>query len=393
MDDASHKAVGATHEDLPGVIDLVDRVMRTHHAQTMLTDYPLVYQEGNLQNLSIIKQVGRVAAVVPFVEHHVVHADCHFRVGIISPTATDPRHRRQGLGRRCLKRAVERMTAEGIEISVLWTLVSTFPFYECADFQAVRTQAQVFDLDLLADPQLFVDRGLTISQATGSRDELSAIQRLHEQEACGVLRPQAAYRSLFSLPGSTTLLARDDSGQIRGYLLISISVNKPGIVEGGGDPMVLDNLVRVALHEHFTYWRHEDPLPVYDYPSGSQLGALMRDKVPERQRPWSDHQMIRINCPRALFQCLQPWLVQRNGGRKHEFSLQVTDDDEKPISFHFNEQGLELDCRICRRHLHCTRRQLTAMLFGEHLSRRVQIPDEWVGLGQFYFPIWILDHS
>ena len=387
------KAIGATQDDLSGVIDLVDRVMRTNQAQSMLTDYPLVYQEENLENISIIKQQDRVAAAVPFVAHAVSHTGCQFRVGIISPTATDPRHRRQGLGRRCLQRAVEKMTAEGLELSVLWTLVSTFPFYEGADFQAVRTQAHIYDLDLLADPQVFADRGLAISKATGSSDELSAIQQLHEQETCGIQRPQAAYRALFSLPGSTTLLARDNSGKIQGYLLISGSVNKPGIVEGGGDPRVLENLVRAAMQEHFLYWRHEDPLPVYDYPSGSQLGALMRAKVPERQRPWTDHQMIRVNRPRAFFESLRPWLVQRNAGREQEFSLQLTDDNDTSISLHFNESGLEIGRGTCRRHLQCTRRQLSSILLGEHLSRRLQIPDEWMELGPFYFPIWILDHS
>ena len=393
MDDANPKAVGATRDDLSGVIDLVDRVMRKSHSQSMLTDYPLVYRDGNLENISIIKQQGQVAAVVPFIAHAVEHAGCQFRVGIISPTATDPRHRRKGLGRRCLERAVEKMTAAGIELSVLWTLVSTFPFYECADFQAIRTQVHVFDLDLLADPQLFVDHGLTISRASGRSDELAAIQRLHEQEPCGIQRPQPAYRALFSLPGSTTLLARDRRGQILGYLLTSISVNKPGIVEGGGDPSVLENLLRVALREHLLYWRHEDPLPVYDYPSGSQLGALMRAKAPERQSRWSDHQMIRINRPRAFFESLRSSLAQRNGGREHAFSLKVTDDEDESISFHFSERGLELGRETCRRHLECTRRQLTSILFGEHLSRRVKIPEAWAGLVPFYFPIWILDHS
>ena len=367
--------------------------MRTNHAQSMLNDYPLVYQDGNLENISIIKQQGQVAAVVPFISHVVEHAGCQFRIGIISPTATDPRHRRKGLGRCCLERTVEKMTAAGIELSVLWTLISTFPFYESANFQAIRTQVQVFDLDLLADPQLFADHGLTISKATGRGDELAAIQRLHEQEPCGIRRPQPAFRALFNLPGSTTLLARDRRRQILGYLLTSVSVNKPGIIEGGGDPGVLENLLRVALQEHLLYWRHEDPLPVYDYQSGSQLGALMRAKAPERQRPWSDHQMIRINRPRAFFESLRSWLAQRNGGCEREFSLKITDDEDESISFHFGERGLELGHQTCIRHQECTRRQLTSILFGEHLSRRVKIPDEWAGLVPFYFPIWILDHS
>lgn len=390
---ANPRAIGATQDDLPGVIKLVDDVMRRGYAQSMLTDYPLVYEEENLDNISIIKQDGRIVAEVPYLAHWIEHTNCRFRIGIISPTATDPRYRRRGLGRRCLTRGIEKMTSHGTELSVLWTLVSTFPFYECHDFQAIRSQVVVFDLNLLADPQLFADHGLKISKATGSDEEFTAIQSIHEQEECGTTRPKTAYRALFSLPGSTTLLARDKGGQILGYLLISVSVNKPGIVEGGGELPVLETLVRVALLEHLCYWHHEDPLPVYDYLSGSRLGDLMRAKVPERQRPWNDHQMIRINRPRALFEALRNWFAHRNGGRKWEFSVQVTDDDDTAISFHFDASGLELGRQKCRDHLECTRRELTSILFGEHLSCRVKIPDKWVGLTPYYFPIWILDHS
>ena len=85
--------------------------------------------------------------------------------------------------------------------------------------------------------------------------------------------------------------------------------------------------------------------------------------------------------------------VMRTSHAQSMFSLKVTDDDDESISFHFSERGLELGRQTCRRHLECTRRRLTSILFGEHLSRRVKIPDEWAGLVPFYFPIWILDHS
>src|SRR5207249_614203 len=126
-----------TKAEVPEMIAMINSVMRQGSDQSFLTDYPRVYDDVNLENIFILKAAGEMACVVPFVPRSVEMAGCRFRVGIISPTATAPRHRRKGYALKCLRACTDKMKRDGIELSVLWTLVPTFAFYEHDGYQGV----------------------------------------------------------------------------------------------------------------------------------------------------------------------------------------------------------------------------------------------------------------
>ena len=81
-----------TGTDLPEVIALVDDAMHQGTDQSMLTDYPLLCAQKNLDNIRILREDAEMAAVVPFLPHDVVMEDSQFRIGIVSATATAVRH-------------------------------------------------------------------------------------------------------------------------------------------------------------------------------------------------------------------------------------------------------------------------------------------------------------
>jgi len=221
-----------TKADLPEVITLVDEAMRQGIDQTMLTDYPLVYRDENLPNIQVLKVDGEVVSVVPFIPRPIVTDGCRFAVGIISPTATAPAHRRKGYGLRCLNRCIQLMEQAEIELSVLWTRIETFPFYECSDYQAVRSQGFVYQCSH-QDADLFANHSEEIVQRDPDTDEyLVEIQAMHEQEGCGVVRRPDEYSHLFALPNMKTLIAQRNDQPV-GYLVVSQAVNKPGLIEGG----------------------------------------------------------------------------------------------------------------------------------------------------------------
>src|SRR6476661_4692845 len=72
--------------DLPEVIALVDAAMRAGTDQTLLTDYPLVYDPANLHNVRVLRVDGELASVVPVLPRDAVVAGRLIRIGIISPT-------------------------------------------------------------------------------------------------------------------------------------------------------------------------------------------------------------------------------------------------------------------------------------------------------------------
>ncbi len=374
-------------EDLPQVIALVDSAMREGSDQTMLTDYPLVYLSSNLDNIQVIKSDGKVVSVVPFLPRPVTIDDCRFSIGIISPTATYPEHHRKGYGLGCLNNCIERMDQIGCELSVLWTQVATFPFYECGAFQAVRYQGWTYACRR-EDATLFQDSGEKIIQYDPTTKlHLEDIGRIHRQDIFGVDRNLEEQELLFGLPKMKTLIALDQDTPV-GYLMMSRASNKHGLIEAGGETSALETLVHRAL----SGLQPEESIEAYDNLSRTGLGALLQRKVSDRRLVYEKSMMIRINQPSDFLRKIAPWIESRNGGISREFSLYVSDAQEQ-ISFRFSDGGMQLGEDRLANHLETTRRELTSWVFGSHPARPSLPPEVFSGIFPFYFPIWILDQS
>lgn len=376
-----------TKAELPEVIALVDEAMRQGTNQTILTDYPLVYRGENVSNVQILKVDGQVASVVPFIARPVMIEGCHFTVGIISPTATAPEHRRKGYGLHCLNRCIQLMEQAGIELSVLWTRVATFPFYEHGDYQAVRSQGFVYRCNK-EDADLFADHGEEIVPCDAkSSSYLEEIRKLHEREICGVVRHPDEYSYLFALPQMETLIARRN-GQPVAYLIVSKAINKPGLIEGGGNQRALETLVRYALSQ----LSPGEEVTAYSYHCATVLGNLAQDKLANRRRPADDNMMVRINDVPGFFARIAPWIEKRNLSSIRSFSIGLLDIGQT-ISFQFAAEGLRLSNRQLEPHFEMTRQELTSAVFGPHPQRPVTIPEPLAHISPFYFPLWILDRS
>src|SRR5262249_39885697 len=201
--------------------------------QTMVTDYVWLDRDDNLETIRVITVDGKVAAVVPFFPREIVVGGCAFRIGIISPTATSPAYRHRGFGLRCLESCIEGMARAGCQLSVLWTMTETFPFYQHGDYQAVRTQVKLYKCRA-ADAVGFTNHGHQVAEYESEQDWTEAIRRMHERESYGVRRATAEYPVLLRLPKMRTLIALANGAPV-GYLVFSRAVNKPGLVEAGGD--------------------------------------------------------------------------------------------------------------------------------------------------------------
>ncbi len=361
--------------------------MREGSDQTMLDDYPLVYLNSNLDNIRVIKSEGRVVSVVPFLPRPVKIDDCNFSIGIISPTATYPEHRRKGDGLGCLKSCIERMAQVGCELSVLWTQVATFPFYECGAYQAVRHQGWKYSCRH-QDATLFRDNGeqIVFYDPTTTR-YLKDIGRLHSQEVFGVERNPVEMEFLFSLPKMTTLIALEENTPV-GYLIFSRASNKHGLIEAGGPASAVETL----LHHSLSRLHPEESIEAYDNLTRTELGAVLQKRLSDRRLVDEKSMMIRINHPSAFLRRIAPWIESRNAGVNREFSLGVTDAQEQ-ISFRFTDAGLQLGEEHLSNHLETTRRELTSWIFGPHPTRPNSPPKVLSVIFPFYFPIWVLDQS
>jgi len=375
-------------DEVTGVIELANRVMRDGSDQSFLTDYPLVYRLENVENIQIVKADGHNVSVVPFIPRPIQHEDARFNIGIISPTATDAGHRKKGLALHCLNECIGLMIDKQIELSVLWTLVTTFPFYEKGGFYPVRSQGWIYTLEQ-TDRDFFVDQGDPIvTCCPDTQAHIDEIRSMHEQDFFGVKRSAEEYRELFALPKMKTLMAQRDS-KAGAYLIVSDAANKPGLVEGGGDPGGLETLVHEALGQ---LGPGESRL-AYDYLSGSVLGQLLERKMPDRRTPMvAGPQMVRINDFRSFLQAISSFLVKKNSGKLDGFSMRFTDADEI-IELRFSENTLTFGNTRHMNHFCMSRQEWTGVIFGDHPERPITTPPELEHIFPYYFPIWMLDHS
>ncbi len=324
------------------------------------TDYPLVYSPANLHNVFVIRVAGDLASVVPVLPRRAALGGRALGVGIISPTATAPEHRHKGYASRCLTSCIDAMHAAGCELSVLWTQVETFPFYEQCGYHPVRHQAVAYEVTGADAARFSHDEHVRV-RALDVTDpgDIEAVRAMHERDGDGVRRGDADYAPLFSLPKMHTLLAVRGARPV-GYLVVSDAINKPGLIEAGGEPSAIETLIRHALE---------------DLPPGTKVDAhgnltptvlatILDQRVRERRRVVPAGMMIRINDLGGLLRAVG-----------------------SPAADEAAPGGVEL-----------TREQWTAALFGSHPARTFPAAPrdlaKRLGLAlPLYLPIPVLDRS
>jgi predicted acetyltransferase len=375
--------------EVPEMIAMANSVMRQGSPQSFLTDYPLVYREENLGNVQVIKSEETIVSVVPFLPKLIDYAGACFRIGIISPTATHPGHRRLGYAGRCLDACLSLMDKKKIELCVLWTLPATFPFYEQAGFQAVPSQ-----LDWVHctkdDAYLFRDGGHTITILdSGDPRHLQAITQLRQTNLCGVMRSENDTRALFSLPRTITYLALDEAGIPNGYLIFCNGSHKPGILEADGESEAIESLLR-----HVLTATDLAETPIYLIKNANVLSTLVRRHLKSRVKAMdAGPMMIRINDPVNFLHALRPWLEKNLAPNGASFSLEIN-ETRQIIGFRQTKcDGLTLAQDREETHHLLTRRQLTEGIFGSWKSDGDNLVPLFPSVPPFHFPIPMLDHS
>ncbi len=378
---------GCRPGELADVIGLVDAAMRRGSDQTMLTDYPLVYAPANLPNVQVVSVDGRPIATAPVLPRRVEGDGFRFGLGVISPTATDPPFQHRGHGSACVAACVGRMEALGLELSVLWTLVATFPFYERNGWQAVERYGGW--VRLTGDDATRFPRWATpvvrLADAPGALAELLALHDL-----CGprVTRSSDEGVALWSLPKMTTWLARTGS-RVAGYLVSSTATNKPGILEAAGDPEALAGLIRHVLDASGA----EAAVEVAVGFAPDALAAAVMRAIPERAvTPSRGDMMVRLNDPVAFARSIRGWLEARAGSDRRSVSVGVVDAGVT-VAFEWSGASLAIGTGRLPEHVDLTRRELTSVLFGPHPDRPVLPPSALRWVPPFHLPIPVLDRS
>lgn len=381
------------------LVSLINQVFRAGTDQDYPQDYPLVINRSRLKFMRVVKVDGKVVAHVPLTPpREVVTLDDRFTMVIINATLTHPDYRRKGYATLCLRDCIGIAEAEGWPISVLWTMVPTFPFYQHSGFEAVGSQGWMYRLGP-EDHELFeANRSFdVIEYDAGSPRHLDGIIEIHDAGPYRIARSREEYQALFSLPKIRTYLAMSRQ-DVAAYLMFGEGMNKPGVIEGGGAVEALELLVGHVLRRRSPDKETQAVVPL----TPTNLGRLLQAKVPAGKRPMADAegvggQMIRINNLEKLLRGIVNHLRRRSAGMEDDVRL-VCKDTGEGITLKFRNGGVEFSAEQVENEAVLSRRELTQLIFGAHPTAEPVQCDGAAGeilerVFPYYFPIWELDHA
>ena len=388
---------GCRASEFEEVIALINQVFRAETDQDIRTDYPLVFNQSKMEYMRILKLDEVVVAHVPVWLREAVVGDDRLGIGIISPTVTHPDYRRRGYATLCLQDCIRIMEAEDCPLSVLWTLEATFPFYQQSGWEAVGSQGWLYRLR--PEEHVLFESGPfdVVQYDLANAAPLQGMMKFHDAEPHRIARSSAEYHALFSLPKTTTFLAMNGEEMVA-YLMFGEGVNKPGLLEGGGDIAGLETLVKHVLLEREADSEIQVLLPLIP----SSLGQLIEGKKPRTGRPIEEakgvgYQMMRVNSLEKLLRQIEHHLRSKSAGLHGDVCL-VCRETAEAVTLKFRDGDVDLSTERSAEPIILTRRQLTQLIFGPHPAAK---PVEYSGrtgkilqtIFPFYVPIWELDHS
>jgi len=382
-------------DEFEDVISLVNSVFRHNSVQNILTDYPLIFHPSKVDLMRIIKINGEIVSHIPISPREVVAMTDRLKIGIISPTVTHPDYRRKGYGTLCLQDCIRIMETHGWPISVLWTEEATFPFYQKSGWEAVGIQGKAYFLSQY-NAELFKPVECEIIPYDPDL-HLSSIAKIHNNESYRIERTLEEYKALFNLPKSKTFIATTSSN-VSGYVTVSESSNKPGLIESGGDRMSVESLVNFVLKTLPENSSIQVPLPL----THTQIGELLETKMPNMSHPVEEakgvgHQMVRINDLRLFLEQIIGHLQIMSKNLKTDLSI-YCDESQEPVTIGLNKGSVEISSKKASDTIRLSRRDLTKVIFGSHHSNKSvdlsgAAEDVLQQLFPYYFPVWELDHS
>ena len=377
-------------------VALIDSVFRAGTDQDIATDYPLIFREPRLDLHRVLGVDGRIVAHVPVAPREVVNGGDRFTIGIIGPTGTHPDHRRRGYATLCLRDATRIQKERGWPVAVLWTREATFPFYWNSGWEAVGSQGFAYVLGR-NDRELFARSSHdVVAFDPAKKSHLGFVAATHDAEPRRIVRSRENYLALLTLPKVSTTLALD-GGEPVSYLVVGEGFNKPGLIEGGGDPAGLETLVRRSLDRLAPGHSIQAPVPL----TTSPLGRLMEARKPDARRPVEEgagigYQMMRVNSVAGLMNAIRGHLGSRSAGLDAEVSLSCPDTGES-VALAFHGGDVDIGAGPLAHDVELGRRDVARLVFGPHRAAKPVEVDGPAGdvlraVFPYYFPIWELDH-
>lgn len=209
----------------------------------MREEYPLVFQNSNIHNLSIIKKGDEIlchAAVKPLL---VKTPWGLIKIAGIGSVVTKEDYRRQGLSAQTMKACLQTASLLGCEVAILWT--DLYDFYRKLGFELAGSEVHLKITEKFQPPQW---SGLKIIK--GDRVDPQALMKIGSQHRVTTLRKVPEISSHLGIPNSKVYTCWNDKGLLMAYAVEGKGADLDGYIhEWGGGVQALSALAHHIRQE------------------------------------------------------------------------------------------------------------------------------------------------
>lgn len=267
-------------EELPAVVEMLDRVFRPSGESSMARDYPRFLSRRNVANLRVMEEEGRIASHAGATLRGAIIEGVPVGVACMGAVATDPSSRGKGYASACVGAVCRHAAASGADLMLisggrtLYTRLGARAVGDHRAFKVTQKAAGRFSL-----PELEV-RPL-------EEKDLAGAARLYSLEPVRFVRPledwAAALRYEFAMDKPCRFLGIRKGGELVAYAVVYKTAKgvEPLVVEKAGWQAALlgalkaimgvAGVKRLSLH-----------VPEYDVTmlETLRLGGMSGDPVP-----------------------------------------------------------------------------------------------------------------
>lgn len=290
------------------------------------------------------------------------------------------------------------MRQQSLVLSVLWTVPSTFPFYQRMGWHPVASQGWMYPLNPDDHVRFCGGEIEVVAFDPVCANHLGAIRAMHAMEPTRIRRSDDDNRKLFTLPRIRTLLALRNHEALA-YLVAGEAANKSGLIEGGGDKEALGMLIADVLRKGTQRSALQAVVPF----AASVFGELLEKRLGERRRPIEEatgvgYQMMRINSLEGFLNSIRGCLENCSARRQIELGCRETGEC---VTLTLDGRQTTITRGVAGSPLMLPQAELTSMFFGSHpaaapANDRFDWPPAhavpWENVLPYRFPIHELDH-
>lgn len=222
-------------EDILALLNHVHRVSRGREP-TIASDYPHIYNDANIENVTIIKIDDKVISSAAFWPNEIQLGSVRLRVGGVNLMATLPEYRQHGLGIRVLNAVHQCMREKGCHVGLLGTQIVNW--YRRHDWeQAGISRSYHFDRGNIG---LLPRLPESVEMRLASEEDVEKVLSLRHADALGGIRTSAVFRQLMTARKVSSLFLAEADGRCFAYLMIK----SMRVIEWGGDARILAGLLK-----------------------------------------------------------------------------------------------------------------------------------------------------